>query len=330
MKLDTKLIVSSSPHIFEGEDVSYAMRQVIYALIPTTLAGIYFFGTHSLLVIIVSIVSAVAWEAISLLIRRKSLSALSDFSAVVTGLLLALTLPPKVPLWIPIVGTAVAIILVKQIFGGLGNNFLNPALVGRAFLLISYPVIMTSWVNPIRTIGNELTSTATSLASTATPIVSTATPLAIDKLKISGYNLPSYFHLCIGDIPGCIGETSVLLLLLGGLWLIYKKVIDWKIPFSFILTVFVISILFGKDPLFQILAGGIFLGAFFMATDWVTTPLTSKGRIIFGIGAGFLTMMIRIFGAYPEGVSYGILVMNALTPLIDRSFKPRKFGEVKK
>jgi electron transport complex protein RnfD len=317
-----KLIVSSSPHIFVKEDVSYAMRQVIYALIPATLAGVYFFGLYSLWVILVSIISAVLWEAFALFLRKKPLNILLDFSAVVTGLLLALTLPPKVPLWIPVIGSGVAILLGKQVFGGLGDNFLNPALVGRAFLLSSYPQIMTSWMEPIHKIGG--------MVSQASPLTSTATPLAIVKLKLTGYQLPSYWHLFIGDIPGCIGETSALLLLLGGVYLIYKEIVDWRIPLSYILTVFIISLLFGKDPIFQILAGGLFLGAFFMATDWVTTPLTKKGKVIFGIGAGFFTMVIRLFGIYPEGVSYGILVMNALTPLIDRTIKPRKFGEVRK
>lgn len=313
----TTFIVSSSPHIYAKEDVSYAMRQVIFALIPATLVGTYLFGLYAFIVILVSIFSAVIWEGIALLIRRKSLHILKDFSAVVTGLLLALTLPPNVPLWIPVVGTAVAILLAKQVFGGLGENFLNPALVGRAFLLSSWPQIMTSWVQPQN--GFFWMSNIT-----------TATPLAIEKLNLAGYSLPNYWNLFIGNRAGCIGETSVLVLLLGGIWLVYKKIIDWKIPFSYILTVFIFSLLFGKDPLFHVLSGGLFLGAFFMATDWVTTPLTSLGRVIFGIGAGFFTIVIRFWGSYPEGVSYGILVMNALTPLIDKLIRPRRFGEVKK
>jgi electron transport complex protein RnfD len=314
---EKELIVSTSPHIFADEDVSKVMLNVILALIPTTLVGIYFFGIYTAYVIIVSIISAVIWEAISLLIRRKSIYTLMDFSAVVTGLLLALTLPPRVPLWIPVVGTFVAIVLTKQIFGGIGGNFLNPALVGRAFLLTSYPSLMTSWINPV--FGFITQSTPTS----------TATPLAIEKLKLP-YSLPSYWDLFIGKIPGSIGETSAILILIGGLWLIYKKIIDWRIPVSYILTMIILSFLFKKDPIFQVLSGGVFLGAFFMATDWVTTPLTPFGRLIFGIGAGFLTMAIRIYGNYPEGVTYGILVMNVLTPLIDRTIKPRKFGGVKK
>ncbi|PMQ02087.1 MAG: electron transporter RnfD [Dictyoglomus sp. NZ13-RE01] len=315
--MEKELIVSSSPHVFADEDVSKVMLNVVFALIPATVAGIYFFGLYSLQVVLVSVISAIFWEGISLFVRKKSLRNLLDFSALVTGLLLALTLPPNVPLWIPVVGNFVAIVITKQIFGGLGNNFLNPALVGRAFLLTSYPAIMTHWIAPI-----------SSFISSTIPITS-ATPLAIEKLKLP-YNLPSYWDLFIGRIPGCIGETSALLLLIGGLWLIYKNIVDWVIPVSFISTIMVISLLYGKDPIFQILAGGVFLGAFFMATDWVTTPLTRKGRLIFGIGAGFLTMMIRIYGVYPEGVSYGILVMNVLTPLIDRSIKLRRFGEVRK
>lgn len=313
----TNLIVSSSPHIYEKEDVSYAMRQVILALTPAALIGIYFFGLYAFIVILVSVLSAVIWEGLALFIRRKPLYILKDFSAIVTGLLLALTLPPNVPLWIPVIGTAVAILLAKQIFGGLGENFLNPALVGRAFLLSSWPQIMTSWVQSQR--GFFWMSNVT-----------TATPLAIEKMRLTGYSLPTYWELFIGDRAGCIGETSVLFLLLGGVWLIYKKIIDWKIPFSYILTVFVFSLLVGKDPIFHILSGGLFLGAFFMATDWVTTPLTSLGRIIFGIGAGFFTIVIRFWGTYPEGVSYGILVMNALTPLIDKLIRPRRFGVVKR
>ncbi len=314
---ETKLIVSSSPHIYEKEDVSYAMKQVVFSLIPAVIVGTYLFGIYSLIIVLISILSAVFWEGISLIIRKKPLYILGDYSAIVTGLLLALTLPPNVPFWIPVVGTAVAIILAKQVFGGLGENFLNPALVGRAFLLSSWPQIMTSWIEPKKGIF---------WASNVT----TATPLAIEKLKLSGYSLPNYWDLLIGNRAGCIGETSVILLLLGGLWLIYKKIVDWRIPFSYILTVFMFSLIVGKDPIFQILSGGLFLGAFFMATDWVTTPLTSQGRVIFGIGAGLFTIVIRFWGSYPEGVTYGILVMNALTPLIDKFIKPRKFGEVKK
>ncbi|HHY37567.1 MAG TPA: RnfABCDGE type electron transport complex subunit D, partial [Clostridia bacterium] len=238
-----------------------------------------------------------------------------DWSAAVTGLLLAFNIPVTAPLWLPVVGSAFAIIIVKQLFGGLGQNFVNPALAARAMLMAAWPAHMTSWVTPF-------------------DAVSTATPLAtlVPKAGEATAALPSYWNMFVGNIPGCLGETSALAILAGGAYLLLRGVIDWRIPVGFIGTVAVLTWIIGPkgiftgDPLAHILAGGLMLGAFFMATDYVTSPVTRKGRLIMGIGCGIITVLIRIYGSYPEGVSYSILIMNIATPLIDKFVQPRVFG----
>ena len=311
--MDNKLIASSSPHIRSDETISRIMLDVIIALLPATLASIYFFRFNAIKLIVLAIVSAVVTEAIFQKALKKPVT-LNDLSAVVTGLLLAFNLPATAPWWIPVIGSAFAIGIVKQLFGGLGHNFMNPALAARAMLLASWPVIMTNWVTP------------------GVDAVSTATPLAILKGEAAEAVLPSLTNLFSGNIGGCLGETSAILLIIGGVYLLYRGVINWRIPFTYIGTVAVMMLLFGggfQNMIFHVLAGGLMLGAFYMATDYSSSPVTAKGQIIFGIGAGLLTAIIRLKGGYPEGVSYSILLMNVAAPLIDKYTSPKVFGEVK-
>ncbi|NLO25835.1 MAG: RnfABCDGE type electron transport complex subunit D [Clostridiales bacterium] len=300
------LIVSSSPHIRSEETVQRIMLDVIIALLPATAASIYFFGMRALAITITSIVAAVAAEAVIQKIRNKPVT-INDGSAVITGLLLALTLSPAMPLWMVAVGAVVAIGIGKQVYGGLGCNPFNPALVGRAFLIVSFPVHMTTWLSPVDG-------------------VTSATPLGM--IKMEGIKT-GYMELFIGNVGGSLGETSALLLILGGLYLIYRGIIDWRIPVFYLGTVAAMTMVLGHDPLFHLLAGGLMLGAFFMATDMVTTPITPVGRIVFGIGAGVLVVIIRLYGGYPEGVLFSILLMNIFTPIIDKFIRPRLYGEVK-
>ncbi|MDK2801404.1 MAG: H+/Na+-translocating ferredoxin:NAD+ oxidoreductase subunit [Clostridiales bacterium] len=323
--INNRLIVSSSPHVRSEETVSSVMLDVVIALTPALIAAAYFFGFRALLVTAVTVLSCVVAEYAWQKVNHQPIT-INDWSAVVTGILLAFNLPATVPLWMPVVGGFFAIIVVKQFFGGLGQNFMNPALAARAFLLASWPVEMTKWVDPF-----------SNLPLLKTPdVISSATPLAILKgTEAAGQTMPSITSLFLGNIGGTIGETSVLMLLIGGLWLIYRKVISWRIPVTFIATVGVLTFIFGKDGFFtgnaiyHVLSGGLMLGAFFMATDYASSPVTPKGQIIMGIGAGIITSVIRLYGGYPEGVSYSILLMNIAAPLIDRYTTPVKFGEVK-
>ncbi|HOR85688.1 MAG TPA: RnfABCDGE type electron transport complex subunit D [Bacillota bacterium] len=317
---NTKFLVSSSPHIRSGETTQRIMLDVIIALMPALFAGVFNFGFGVLTLTITAVIFSVAAEAAMQKILGKPIT-VNDLSAVVTGILIAFNVPATLPLWIIAVGSVFAIVIAKHCFGGLGYNFINPALAGRAMLLASWPVRMTNWVAP------------------GVDAVSSATPLAIYKwgfqeASAAGQAIPSLWNLFIGNIGGCIGETSALALLIGGAYLLYRKVINPRIPVAYIATVAVFSFLFGGfDPfsmIYHILAGGLFLGAIFMATDYSTSPISEKGQIIFGVGCGFLTSVIRFFGGYPEGVSYSILLMNVATPLIDKYTMPRKFGEVKK
>ncbi|WP_027623270.1 RnfABCDGE type electron transport complex subunit D [Clostridium lundense] len=310
MSETTMYTVSSSPHIRAKDTTKSIMRDVAIALLPATIAGIYFFKLQGLLVILASVLSCVAAEYIWQKASNKKIT-VGDYSAVVTGLLLAFNLPAAVPLWIPVIGGFFAIIIVKQFFGGLGQNIVNPALAARAFLLASWPVQMTTW-----TLDG----------------VTTATPLAILKGKeATGAVAPDLMSVFIGHVGGCIGETSALALLIGGAYLFYKHIIDWRIPVSFIATTFVFTAIAGRasSPVYELFAGGLMLGAIFMATDYATSPITPLGRIIFGVGCGVITSLIRIFGGYPEGVSYSILIMNLFVPLIERWTTPKIFGKVK-
>jgi len=313
---NSRFLVSSSPHIRSGETTQKIMLDVIIALMPALLAGVFYFGLNALTLTAVAVAFAVATEAVMQKILGKPVT-VNDLSAVVTGILIAFNVPVTLPLWMVAVGSIFAIAIAKQCFGGLGYNFINPALAARAMLLASWPVRMTGWVAP------------------GADAVSTATPLAILKGgEAAGQALPGLWDMFIGNIGGCIGETSVLALIIGGAYLLYRRVISYRIPLVYIATVAVLSFLFGgfeaDTMIYNILAGGLFLGAIFMATDYSTSPMSPKGQIIFAIGCGFLTSLIRFYGGYPEGVSYSILIMNVATPLIDKYTMPRKFGEVKK
>ncbi|NLM45789.1 MAG: RnfABCDGE type electron transport complex subunit D [Firmicutes bacterium] len=303
--MENKLIVSSSPHIKSPESIKSVMSDVLVALFPAVLAAVIFFGLPALITILVCTLAAMLTEAI--ILRNKNI--FGDGSAAVTGVILALTLPPNPPWWLCVVGSVAAITIGKHVFGGIGNNIFNPALVGRALLLVSWAGHMTNWLTPV-----ELTATATPLASSSHP---------------------GFFNLFVGAVPGSLGETSALALLLGAAWLFYKGHISWRIPCTFLAAVFVMgSLLDGgfslSQGLFHVLAGGVMLGAFFMATDMVTSPVTPRGQLIFGLGCGVMTMLVRLYGAYPEGVTFAILLMNALVPLIDNMTLPRKYGEVAK
>lgn len=307
--MENNFIISSSPHIRSGETVQSIMMHVLIALAPAAAYSVYIFGIQAAITIAISIASAVICEYLFQKIRRKPVT-VSDLSAAVTGLLLAMNLPPTAPWWLIIIGSAFAIIIAKQVFGGIGYNFINPALAARAMLITAWPARMTNWTMPFDS-------------------VSGATPLGIIK-EGTGENLPSLLDAFLGNIGGCIGETSALLLILGGLYLLYKGIISWHIPVSYIGTAFVMALLLGgfdaMGALYHLVIGGLMLGAIFMATDYASSPVTPKGKIIYGIGAGLLTMLIRYFGSLPEGVSYSILLMNVATPLIDRFTKKTVFG----
>jgi len=308
-------VVSSSPHIRAKENVSTVMRDVVIALLPATFFGVYNFGIRALIIVVLCIASSVAAEALYQMLTNQKITT-GDYSAIITGLLLGLNLPHTVPYFIPVLGSVFAIIIVKQLFGGLGQNFMNPALAARAFLLISFAGIMTKW---------QLDG------------VSTATPLAIFKAESAmGFNAPELMDLFIGRIGGCIGETSAIALILGGLYLLFRKVIDWRIPGTYLLTVAIMAVALGGKGFdintiaYHLFSGGLLLGAFFMATDYSSSPMTNIGKIIMGIGCGILTILIRLYGGYPEGVSFAILIMNLFVPLIDRYTIPKSFGEVAK
>ncbi|MCE5201223.1 MAG: RnfABCDGE type electron transport complex subunit D [Synergistaceae bacterium] len=307
--MERLLAVSSSPHIHSPVDTRKIMTWVLIALAPAGFAGIYFFGLRAALVMAVCVASCKISEFIWQKMAKQTIT-VGDMSAAVTGLLLAYNLPPAIPLWMASVGSVFAIIIVKQFFGGIGCNIVNPALAGRAMMLTSWPVPMTTW---------------------AIDGVSGATPLAVIKTGTTA-NLPDLYNIFIGHVGGCIGETSAAALLIGFGILLYKDIVDWHIPVVYIATVAALSAVFGRaaGPLYEIFTGGLFLGAIFMATDYTTSPMTRKGQVIFALGCGVLTSLIRTFGGYPEGVSYSILIMNLTVPLIDRFAVPRIFGEVKK
>lgn len=306
------IIVSATPHVRSKDSIQTIMRDVLIALAPATIMGIVYFGFRALLVVAISVASAVVFEYLYQKLMKKTIT-ITDCSAAVTGLLLAMNLPSTVPFYVPIVGAFVAIIITKQLFGGLGQNFMNPALAGRAFLVAAYP--------------SATTGAAFGLTNFQVDATTTATPLAL--IKESGFAATSndIVNALIGNIGGCIGETCAIALILGGLYLIFKKVISWRIPVIYIATVFVLSFAFGRpSPVYELFIGGLMLGAFFMATDYASSPVTPQGQIIMALGCGILTALIRSFGGYPEGVSYSILLMNLCVPLIDRFTKPKIFG----
>ena len=326
--MENKFIVSSSPHIRSNEDTSYIMKQVVFALLPAAIAGLYYFRLSALYVMFFCILGTVGseyiWEKIT-----KQKSTIGDFSAVVTGLLLAFNVPASLPWWMCLLGAAFAIIVVKMVFGGIGNNFVNPALAARAFLLASFPVAMTLWT---RTGVNWVSSENIDAYTTATPLsFLKAGSNGVSSLADSGISIS---NMLIGNIGGCIGETSAVLIILGGLYLMYKGIINYVIPTFYICTVAILMFILGgfnfTFVIYELLAGGLMLGAFFMLTDYTTSPMTKKGQIIYAVLAGLITTVIRLYGGYPEGVSYSILLVNIMTPLIDKYTKTKVFGEVSK
>ena len=316
-----KLILSSSPHAHAKNSVHSMMRDVILALLPAAGCAVWFFGLRAVWLIATCIAASVVTEAVCRLAMKRE-NSIGDLSATLTGLLLALNLPPDLPLWMAAVGGVFAIAVAKQAFGGLGYNPFNPALAARAFMLISFTGAMTTWAFPR---GYEAVEAATS-ATPAVDAVTCATPLALIK-KGDVAQLDVLKNLLFGNAGGCIGETCAIALLIGAAYLLIRRVITWHIPVSFLATVFIFAFFKGGvPPVFHVLSGGAILGACFMATDYVTSPITAKGKIVFGVGCGLLTMCIRSGGGYPEGVSFAILIMNAVTPLINRYTQPKPFG----
>ena len=309
--MSSKLVVSSSPHVHSEFSTQKIMGMVIYSLLPAGIMGVYLLGFRSLLVIIACVAACALseWVWQKFIMHRKDTT--GDLSAVVTGLLLAYNLPPTIPIWMAICGSVFAIIIVKQFYGGIGCNIVNPALAARAMMLISWPTAMTTW-----TVQG----------------ISGATPLAAMKAGTLPANL-SWWSLISGDMGGCIGETSAILLILGGAYLVWENVISARIPLTYILTTAILSALFnhggGMFPIHEIMTGGLLLGAIFMATDYTTSPMTEKGQYIYAFGCGLLTALIRTWGGYPEGVSFSILIMNIAVPLIDKYTEPRTLGAPK-
>lgn len=312
------LVGSSSPHIRTNESVNRIMMDVVIALVPAILGSVYFFGMHAVKSLVLSVVAAVVAEVAMQKLFKKEVT-VSDFSAVVTGILLAFNLPAGTPWYLPVFGSVFAIVVVKQLFGGIGQNFMNPALAGRAALMASWPSAMTHFIAP---------GQAVDAVTSATPLVVLGSEgSAAEIIK----NLPSLKDMLIGNIGGTLGETSAILLLIGAAYLIYRGVIDWKVPVIYIATTMVVLVVLGVNSsllVYHLLSGGLILGAFFMATDYVSIPVTPKGRVVFAIGAGLLTAIIRVHGGYPEGVSYSILLMNVVTPIIEKFTTPKVFGRV--
>ena len=320
------LTVSPSPHIHSDDSTQKIMYRVVYAMIPALAWSVFVFGLDALRVTLIAVAACLAFEYIIQKYLLKIKPVITDGSALITGILLAFNVPSNLPWWIIVVGSLVSVGIAKLSFGGLGNNIFNPALVGRIFMLISFPVQMTSW--PVN-------------ARSGIDAVTSATPLSIIKEGISNgtpiseitQKLPTTFDMLLGNIGGSLGEISALLLIVGGLYMLWKKVITWHIPVSIILTVAVVAAIFWMinpttyiNPVYHVLTGGLMLGAIFMATDMVTSPMNPKGQIIYGVGIGLITISIRMFGAYPEGISFAILIMNAVTPLINTYVKPKRFG----
>ena len=302
------LITTSSPHLRDADSVAKIMHTVNLSLLPAAVAAVYFFGLSAFLVMLTCVTFSVATEWTWEILRGKKIT-VTDGSAILTGLLLAFTLPPRLPLWMAALGAVVAVSLGKQIYGGLGMNPFNPALVGRAFLLAAFGSPMTTWFLPGAGIDAK----------------SSATPLALMKLQHQPSN---YWDLFIGNTGGSLGETCAIAIILGGAFLVLKGIVDYRIPVGYFGTVMLMTAIFGQDPVFHLFAGGLMLGGFYMLTDMVTSPITRKGRWIFGIGAGILLVIIRLWSNLPEGVMYSILLMNMATPLLNRFTRPRAYGEV--
>lgn len=308
--MENRLIVSPSPHIRSGVTTASIMRDVCIALVPALIASLVIFGLRSLAVVAVAVAASVLFEYLFNRLMKKE-QTIGDFSAVVTGILLAFNLPVTIPLWIVVIGAFVAIVVVKQLFGGIGQNFVNPALTARVVLMISFPTQMTNWVAPFFYRAPDAVTSATVLSS----------------LKAGETaNLPSTLDMLLGVHAGCLGETCALALIAGGIYLVVRRVISPVVPVCFVGTVFLLTWMGGREPVTQILSGGLMLAAIFMATDYTTSAITTKGKIVFGIGCGLITCFIRLFGSYAEGVSFAILLMNILCPYVDRFTRRTPFG----
>ena len=313
--MSSPFLVSASPHLRDRQNAARVMWGVVVALLPAAIVSVYIFGARSLLVILVSVAGCLATEVLTELVLHRPIT-VGDGSAVVTGLLLAFTSPASSPWWMMVIGAAIAIFLVKQLFGGLGYNIFNPALAARAVLLSSWPVLMTAWSEPVRSFFRA-------------DVVTAASPLGLMKEAArtqAVFNPPGYLDMFLGNIPGSLGETSKVALLAGAALLLILRIVDWRTPLAFLAGQALLSLVLGRNPLFDLLAGGAVLGAFFMATDLVTSPTTKTGRWIFGAAAGLLTTLIRAYGGFPEGVCYAILFMNCLNPMIEKYTRPRRFG----
>lgn len=338
--------ISPAPHIRGKYSTKSLMRDVIIALLPAFAVSAYFFGWGTIIVTLTAILTCVICEWLIQKFLLKEEPSIKDLSAVVTGLILAFNLPSNLPPHLVVLGSVVAIGVGKMTFGGLGNNPFNPALVGRVFMLISFPVQMTTWPLPFGVTPNAASGATNMAAGAVTDAITGATPLGIMKeglangltvQEISAQHSFSYLEMLFGQIGGSLGEVSTLALLIGFGYLLFRKVITWHIPVTIFASIFVFAGLLYLidpthfvDPLFHLLAGGVMLGAIFMATDYVTSPMTKKGMVVFAVGIGIVTIVIRTFGGYPEGISFAILFMNAFVPLINRYMKPKRFGEVKK
>ena len=352
--MKNKPILSSSPHVSGPESVPRIMYVVVLALLPAVIAAVLFFGMKALAVVLVAVVAAIGAEALILMLRGESAARAwrrsLDGSALITGLLLALNLPANSPPWMVVIGVLVAIGVGKHVFGGIGNNIFNPALVGRVFLLISFPALMSTWMKVPEAGSERWNAPFESLDSLTGKVegveaFTEATPLGLIKTQKTpamgvqetharyGRSLDSFMPLLIGKRGGSLGETSVLALLIGAIFMFWRGVIRWHIPVSFIGATFLVTGVMWLinpsiylNPVYHVLTGGLIIGAFFMATDMVTSPVSSLGMIVFGAGAGVLTAVIRLWGSFPEGVSFAILIMNGLVPLIDQKIQPRRFG----
>ena len=311
--MEHPLLVSSSPHLHCGMSTRHIMRDVIIALIPALIASVWLFGPRALVVELVCVASAMAAEYLSRIVMKRP-HTVGDLSCIVTGLLLAFNLPSTIPLWQASFGAVVAIVVAKQMFGGLGQNFVNPALVGRIVLIGSFPGEMGNWQTPLAWLGGVDATT-------------TATPLA--QLKDNGDAVFDLVEMLFGIRGGCLGETCVIALVLGGIYLIARHVIRPLIPITYIATVFVLTWILGENPVAHVLSGGLMIGAIFMATDYATCPINRGGKFVYAIGCGLLTVLIRVYGSLPEGVSFAIVIMNILTPLIEKAVRPRVFGSGK-
>jgi len=325
------LTISGSPHVHGSNDVKKIMLGVVYAMIPALLVSIYVFGLDALKVTVVSVAACMLFEFLIQKYLLKGSTSITDGSAIVTGILLAFNVPSNLPIWIIIIGAFVAIGIGKMSFGGLGKNIFNPALVGRVFLLLSFPVQMTSWPIPKPLFAQSVTDAVTGPTALSVLKEGLDAGKTVDQLTAE---LPTYVESLLGVMGGSLGEISALALVIGAIYMLFRKIISWHIPVSYLGTVVIFAGILWLinpeiyvNPLFHLVTGGMMLGVFFMATDMVSSPMSAKGMLIFGFGCGLITMLIRVWGAYPEGVSFAILIMNAFVPLINIGFKPKRFGE---